>query len=311
MARGVKALLGMQDSYGRWNRAALTGFVTTAYSIHALSKLYPAHDTAPEIFMPGPTDSLVDTIAAYRALAFQPNGAISALPGATHASPQVRYWAMIALGAAHDERAVEALLAGVGDPVKMVREAARWGLRQTLLDDKGWDKLFPYSGSASDLAREQIAAALIMRADAVMPRSGVGFGRLGAALERMMNSDPSPAVRAWASRAAWNWWIWNPPARQSINASALRALEREENVLAETRLLSLEGFIANGQRANPSSEHQYPVEAALRGIAKRLDAGASQRMQDRLTAIAGTYYSQAGGDGGRVRWVTSRPARRR
>jgi hypothetical protein len=49
--------------------------------------------------MPGPTDSLVDTIAAYRALAFQPNGAISALPGATHASPQVRYWAMIALGA--------------------------------------------------------------------------------------------------------------------------------------------------------------------------------------------------------------------
>jgi hypothetical protein len=302
VARGVKALLGMQDSYGRWNRAALTGFVTTAYSIHALSKLYPAHDTAPEIFMPGPTDSLVDTIAAYRALAFQPNGAISALPGATHASPQVRYWAMIALGAAHDERAVEALLAGVGDPVKMVREAARWGLRQTLLDDKGWDKLFPYSGSASDLAREQIAAALIMRADAVMPRSGVGFGRLGAALERMMNSDPSPAVRAWASRAAWNWWIWNPPARQSINASVMRALEREEiNVLAENAMrYQLEAlFIANGQRANPSSEHQYPeLRQLFAAIAKRLDAGASQRMQDRLTAIAGTYYSQAGGDGG-------------
>ena len=94
----------------------------------------------------------------------------------------------------------------------MVREAARWGMRQTLLDDKGWDHLFAaYSASADDLTREAIAAALIMRADAVMPRSGVGFGRARAALDRMMNDDPHPAVRAWATRAAWNWWVWNPP----------------------------------------------------------------------------------------------------
>jgi hypothetical protein len=299
VARGVKALLAMQDSYGRWNRAALTGFVTTAYSIHALSKLYPARDAAPEIAMPGPGDSLADTIAAYRALAYHPNGAVAALAGAAHPSPQVRYWAMIALGAAHDERAVDALITGLSDPVKMVREAARWGLRQTLLDDKGWDKLFPASAAADDLGREQIAAALIMRADAVMPRSGVGWARLGAALERMMNSDPSPAVRAWAGRAAWNWWVWNPPVRQAINASVLRALERDEpNALAENSLrYQLEAlFIANGQRANPSAEHQYPeLKELFAAIGKRVD---SLRVQDRLTAIAATYYSQAGGDGG-------------
>ena len=302
VARGVKALLAMQDSYGRWNRAALTGFVTTAYSIHALSKLYPEQDAGPEIAMPGPADSLADTIAAYRALAQSPGGAMSALNGAAHASPQVRYWAMIALGAAHDERAVDALLAGLGDPVKMVREAARWGMRQTLLDDKGWDKLFPASAAAGDLVREQIASALIMRADAVMPRSGVGFARLGAALERLMNSDPHPAVRAWALRAAWNWWIWNPPVRQSINASVIRALDRDEpNRLTENAMrYQLQAlFIANGQRANPSAEHQYPELAQLfAAIGKRLDAGVSTRMQDRLAAIAGTYYSQAGGDGG-------------
>jgi hypothetical protein len=82
----------------------------------------------------------------------------------------------------------------------------------------------------------------------------------------------------------------------------MRALEREENnVLAENAMrYQLEAlFIANGQRANPSSEHQYPeLRQLFAAIAKRLDAGASQRMQDRLTAIAGTYYSQAGGDGG-------------
>ena len=32
--------------------------------------------------------------------------------------------------------------AGLADPVKMVRDAAAWGFRQTLLDDKGWDLVY-------------------------------------------------------------------------------------------------------------------------------------------------------------------------
>ncbi len=117
-----------------------------------------------------------------------------------------------------------------------------------------------------------------------------------------MNEDPHPAVRAWSTRAAWNWWIWNPPIREAINAAVLTTLERpEDNWLAEeAKRYQLEAlFIANGQKANPSTEHQYPQLTKLfETISKRLDQQPSPRLVDRLVAIAGTYYSQAGGDGG-------------
>src|SRR6185295_6457728 len=93
--RGVDALLRMQDPYGRWNRNALTGFVTTAYSMHALSRLYP-EKTAPRQtadYQAAPNETLADTIARFRALAqlgLEPDdsrfvGLI--LPGASHGSP--------------------------------------------------------------------------------------------------------------------------------------------------------------------------------------------------------------------------------
>ena len=63
----------------------------------------------------------------------------------------------------------------------MVREAARWGLRQTLLDDQGWEQVFAAYDSGSDLAREQLAAALVMRADAVMTGSRVDLRAAGGA----------------------------------------------------------------------------------------------------------------------------------
>jgi hypothetical protein len=308
--RGVTALLALQDPYGRWNKNALTGFVTTAYVEHALSKLYPGSDPAPKRadFVAPPGESILDAAARMRGLAQlglteDTNEFVDlAIEGAAHTSPQVRYWALVALGAYHNERGLAAQWKGLGDPVKMVREAARWSVRQTLLDDKGWDFLFPLYARADDLTREQIAAALIMRADAVMTRSAVNFNRLTTTLDHMMNTDPSPAVRAWATRAAWNWWVWNPPVRPALNASVIRALEREEpNALAENAMrYQVEAlFIANGQRANPSKEHQYPELMQLfTQITSRLDRQSSKHLIDRLTAIAGTYYSQAGGDGG-------------
>ncbi len=308
--RGVDALLRMQDPYGRWNRNALTGFVTTSYAMHALARLYPAADPAPrrEDFEPEPGESPLDMIARFRALAqlglreADERFVELALPGTGHRSPQVRYWAQLALGALHNERGVTAQIRGLGDPVKLVREAARWGLRQTLLDDKGWDYLYPAYESGDDLTREALAGALVMRADAVLTRSATGFGRLAETLDRMINHDSSPAVRAWAMRAAWNWWVWNPPLRRTINDSVLAALDRDEpSVLAENarryQLAAL--FIANGQRANPSQEHQYPELAELfEAIRKRLESGAFPRLAPRLTAIAGTYYNTSGGDGG-------------
>ena len=321
--RGVDALLRMQDSYGRWNRNALTGFVTTAYSLHALSRLYPETPVARNAadYEPRDGESLSDTVARFRAMAQLGLEADDSrfiglvLPGADHSSTQVRYWAQLALGALHNELGIPAQLKGLGDPIKMVREAARWGMRQTLLDDKGWDHLFVTYGTADDLTRASIAGALMMRADGVLTRSAAGFPRVAATLDRMMNLDPDPAVRAWSTRAAWNWWIWNPPVRQRLNQAFLTSLEKPEpSALVETakRFQTEALFIANGQRANGSKEHQYPELAQLfAAITKRLDTpGTNPLLASRITKVAATYYSMAGGDGGagQMGYVTEKSA---
>ncbi|MBI2689268.1 MAG: hypothetical protein HYX27_23435 [Acidobacteria bacterium] len=307
--RAVEAMLRKQDPFGRWNEHALTGFVTTAYTLQALARLYPAQDATPARadFEAAAEESLADTVARYRALAqlgLSPEDrqfVDIAIAGTKHASPLVRYWAYAALGAMHDERAVEQQIAGLGDPVKMVREAARWGMRQTLLDDKGWDHVFPALAKAGDLTREWAAGALVMRADTVMTHSAVGWSRLTAALRRMMIDDPHPAVRAWASRAAWNWWVWNPPVRAELNDAFLTMLEREEpSALAENakRYQAEALFIANGQRANGSKEHQYPELTKLFDeLSRRMDSP-NPVLTKRMVNVAATFYNQAGGDGG-------------
>jgi HEAT repeat protein len=305
IAKAVQALLKKQDPFGRWNEHALTGFVTTAYTLQALARLYPVNDPKPARadFEAKPNEPLADTVARLRALAQQDDKQFFDIAGAgaKHESPLVRYWAYIALGAMHDERAINKQIAGLGDPVKMVREAARWGLRQTLLDDKGWDHLFPALANADDLTREWAAGALLMRADTVMPHSAVGYPRLTTALKAMMIDDPHPAVRAWATRAAWNWWIWNPPVRDALNDAFLSMLERPEaSALAENakRYQTEALFIANGQRANGSKEHQYPELTRLfDALSSRLDKP-NPVLTQRIVNIAATFYNQAGGDGG-------------
>jgi hypothetical protein len=70
-AKGVQALLALQDPYGRWNRAAKTGFVTTSYVLNTLARLYP---DKPQLFTrrdfePQPNESLQDSVARMRRLA--------------------------------------------------------------------------------------------------------------------------------------------------------------------------------------------------------------------------------------------------
>ena len=154
----------------------------------------------------------------------------------------------------------------------------------------------------------------MMRADGVLTRSAAGFPRVAAALDRMMNQDPDPAVRAWSTRAAWNWWIWNPPVRQRLNQAFLTSLEKPEpSALVETakRFQTEALFIANGQRANGSKEHQYRELAQLfAAITARLDTGADPLLAERITKVAATYYSMAGGDGGpgQMGYVTDKSA---
>ncbi|MBM3734152.1 MAG: hypothetical protein FJW39_00050 [Acidobacteria bacterium] len=310
VSKGVRALLARQDPFGRWNQHALTGFVTTAYTLHALARLYPVNDPRPTRaqFEARPGEPLTGTVARLRALAQtglspeERSNVDLAMTASRHESPLVRYWAYVALGALHDERGVDAQIAGLSDPVKMVRESARWGLRQTLLDDKGWDRLFPALSSSGDLTREWAAGALVMRADGVMTHSAVVWPRLTQALRKLMIEDPHPAARAWASRAAWNWWVWNPPVREDLNAAFLEMLERDEpSALAENakRYQTEALFIANGQRANGSKEHQYPELTRLfERLSAKMDRNPSPLLVRRVVNIAATFYNQAGGDGG-------------
>jgi hypothetical protein len=64
-----------------------------------------------------------------------------------------------------------------------------------------------------------------------------------------------------AAKAAWQWWVWNPPLRTPIqNAWTRKLLSPESNALVENcfPIQSHALFIANGHKANASEEHQYP-----------------------------------------------------
>jgi len=309
--RGVKALLRSQDPYGRWNKSAQTGFVTTAYALHALSRLYPLSRTKPSRaeFEPRSGESLLAAIARVRALSHTDDPALIDLmiEATSHSSPFVRTWGVMGLGGVHHERGVPALVRAMGDPVKMVRDAACWAMEQTLLDGVGFEAIFAAYEKGDDRTRESVLKALGLRGDTVMTEAQVDYQRLTRLLDQALNDDPHPAVRAWAAKAAWQWWVWNPPMRASIQQSWTRKLlSPEPNALVENcfRYQSHALFIANGHKANASEEHQYKELAALfKTLQDRLnDESLSEAVKDRLArrlvSIAATFYNTSGGDGG-------------
>jgi hypothetical protein len=309
--RGVKAMLRIQDPYGRWNKTAQTGFVTTSYAMHALSRLFPAKDPKPQraSFVPVKGESFPAALARARALAQTDDPTFLDLmtQNAANANPLIRYWGAIALGAVHHERGVPSLVKLMGDPVKMVRDAASWAMEQTLLDDQGYEAVFTAFEKGDDLTRESVLKSLGIRADAQMTQARFDQARLTRLIGRALNDDPAPGVRAWASKAAWQWWVWNQPMRGAIDqAWTKKLLSPEPNVLVENafRYQSHALFIANGHKANGSEEHQYKELTALfKSIEAKLDDAAlsaevKDRLARRLVSIAATYYNTSGGDGG-------------
>lgn len=312
VAKGVKGLLGLQHPSGYWKGQSQTGFVSTSYALHALSRLFPVDPPKhqPNDFAASANENLPETIDRVRraAIVDEPSLLPILVEASRHKSPLVRFWAMMGLGVRHNDVGVKPLIIGLGDIAKPVREAAHWGLRQTLIDDRGWPEVLAACQSADDYVREAAARALIMRVDGVMPELSAEWGDLTAALVNAMNADPHPAVRATAIRAAWNWWIWNPPVRKDINLAWIDLLQRpESNGLVENsiRYQSQALFIANGHKANSSSTHQYKelgelieqLEVAMRSIS---EAGrpAAQRLSRRVVGIGATFYNNSGGDGG-------------
>lgn len=309
IAKGVQALLRVQDPNGRWNRASITGFVTTAYALRALAPLYPVKPYVPQRaeFTPKAGETNLEAIKRVQALALvaKPEFTDLLLQAAKHPHRIVRYWALLGLGAVHSEQGVPVLVAALDDPAKPIRETATWALKQSLLDDRGWSAALTVAEKGSDTARAQVWQALGLRADAVMPKASVDWARLNRAFDHGMNEDANPAVRAWAGKAAWQWWIWNPPVRTAVNQSWIRMLERAEaNSLVENsnRYASQALFIANGHKSNGSTEHQYKELAtlfeAIRGRLEKADPATKALLARRLVAISGTFYQMAGGDGG-------------
>ena len=141
--------------------------------------------------------------------------------------PQVRYFGYLGIGGSLAARGIPALIAGLSDPVKACRESAFWSLRQLLIDDQGWPALFAAYRAGDDRTRQSILQALVMRVDLSGPQSQADRNELANLLGEAMQ-DPFAGVRAYAFKAAWHWWVWNPPLRQRINKDWIRALLEPE-----------------------------------------------------------------------------------
>ncbi len=302
---GVEWLLRNQYPYGLWNAAAATGFVTSAYAIRALSRLHPAPpETRKRDFRALPGDSFAESLAKARAAQATGDPAYESLfrHYAESIHPQIRLYGLLGLGGAMAHDSVPTLIDHLDDPVKSCREAAFWSLRQLLLDGSGWDEIMQAYREGSDRARQSVMHALTTRAH--LPGSGVDvdLSELAGILTSGM-VDPHPGVRAYAFKAAWHWWVWNPPMREPLNQAWMDALLREEeeaNVNMALRYSTISLFIVNGQVNNITREQFLPQQyPELSSLFRELDAWRESAPEDlrmrldrRLTAMAASHYME-------------------
>ena len=303
--RGVRWMLSNQYPYGLWNAAAATGFVTGAYAIRALSRLHPAPEGGGDaVIRLDPADSLPEAVRkARRAQATgDPRHVDLFLEAVRSPHPQVRLYGLMGLGGALVHDAVPTLVEHLDDPVKSCREAAFWSLRQLLLDGAGWDALFAAFREGSDRRRQSVMQALVTRAH--LPDSGVGvdLSELAGTLTAGM-TDRHPGVRAFAFKAAWHWWVWNPPVREPISRAWMDALlreEREANVAMALRYSTISLFVVNGQVNNITGgkflAQQYPELSSLfRNLhdwREQAPEELRQRLDRRLVAMAASHYME-------------------
>lgn len=310
--RATKWLLDDQYEYGLWNHSAQTGFVTTAYVIRALSRLYPVEARQNE----QPTEQSIAELSLLEALSRVRRHQVSGdaawtdelMEAAESEHAYVRYQALLGMGGSLAQESVPTLIKHLDDPVKMCREAAFWSLRQLLLDDVGWRETFEAYAAAGARGRQAILQALVTRVDLAGPQSKVDLTKLARLLAAGM-SDSYAGARAFAFKAAWHWWVWNPPLREAVNRAWADALLREEpNAAAEMalRYSTVSMLIVNGQIANQTGgkniDQQYPELSGLYETLaeRREEAGDEERVRfdRRLTAVAASHFQERANDGG-------------
>lgn len=308
----IDNLLRNQKPTGMWKIASKTGFVSTSYALNALSRYFPEEEYVIDVadYQVAKEASLEEIVATLRRIYIDANPDLAkiAAPYTEHPLAAVRYYATLTLGAVHQEEYTERLTKRLSDRSKQVREAAHWAVRQTLIDDKGWNQVLETARNGDDFAREAAIRSLIMLVDSEMPESSLDHTALTNLLDHALNHDPHPAVRSWATRSAWQWWVWNPVVREALNKSWIALLTRPENeALTELaiRYQSHALFVVNGHIANGSKEHHYKELASLfvelrtlRNEYKESKPQVFNRLTTRLVAIASTYHKQRGGDGG-------------
>ncbi len=305
VAKGVRWLLRNQYPYGLWNAAAATGFVTGAYVIRALSRLHPAPPAEEgEVIRLDAADSFLESVRKVRSAqaSGDPHYAEVFRQAARSPHPQVRLYGLLGLGGALVHDAVPTLVRHLADPVKSCREAAFWSLRQLLLDGAGWDAMLAAFRDGSDRARQSVMQALVTRAH--MPGTGikVDLSELAGMLTNAM-VDPHPGVRAFAFKAAWHWWVWNPPMREPVSRAWMDALlreEREAHVNMALRYSTIALFVVNGQVNNITGgkyiAQQYPELATLfqdlHAWRESAPEELRRRLDRRLVAMAASHYME-------------------
>ncbi len=305
VADGVRWMLRNQYPYGLWNAAAATGFVTSAYAIRALSRLHPiqpAPDDSPVTL--ADEDPFLAALAKVRAAQARGDSRHASLliEAARSPRPQIRLYGLLGLGGALVREAVPTLVEHLDDPVKSCREAAFWSLRQLLLDGVGWDAVFPAFREGSDRTRQSVLQALVTRAH--LPGSGVDvdLSELAALLTAGM-VDSHPGVRAYAFKAAWHWWVWNPPMREPISRAWMDALlrdEKEAHVEMALRYSTISLFVVNGQVNNITGgkylDQQYTelsdLYRDLDGWREGAPPADRRRLDRRLVAMAASHYME-------------------
>ena len=303
--RGVQWMLRNQYPYGLWNAAAATGFVTSAYAIRALSRIHPAPpESQPAKILLSEEDSFLESLGKVRAAQATSDPSYAPLfrEAARSPHPQIRLYGLLGLGGALVRDAVPTLVKHLEDPVKSCREAAFWSLRQLLLDGSGWDAIFTAFRDGSDRTRQSVMQALVTRAHLPGTDLDIDLSELAGILTGGM-VDPHPAVRAFAFKAAWHWWVWNPPMREPINRAWMDALLRDENeahVEMALRYSTISLFVVNGQVNNITGgkylAQQYPELATLyRDLGAWRDTASAERrkhLDRRLVAMAASHYME-------------------
>ncbi len=305
VARGVRWMLQNQYPYGLWNAAAATGFVTGAYAIRALSRLHPAPpDPESEEILLRDDDSFLESLRKVRAAQATGDSRYTDLfvEAAASSYPQVRLYGLLGVGGALAHDAAPTLVEHFDDPVKSCREAAFWSFRQLLLDGAGWDAIIPAFRDGSDRTRQSVMQALVTRAHLSGAGVDVDLAELTGTLTAGM-VDPHPGVRAFAFKAAWHWWVWNPPMREPINRAWMDALlraEAEAHVAMALRYSTISLFVVNGQVNNITGgkylEQQYPELATFyRDLAAWRESASEERrerLDRRLVAMAASHYME-------------------